>query len=204
MSNEREYLTAAIPEAVQVFGVLLRPFSLGHHLILSRFESPVISGGEAGIDDVLFAVWVCGHRYEDAIESFASGRIWRELKRWKRVMRRRQWWGLRPLTLAQFMKSSQLFSEYVAAACKSPNLHSGDKGASVGSPTMQVLRVTLQRELHLSDTEVLNRPLSQCWWDMATLVELNGKGKVIDRDEYKEAQRKADEWTEKFLAERRQ
>jgi hypothetical protein len=51
---------------------------------------------------------------------------------------------------------------------------------------------------------VLNRPLSQCWWDMATLVELNGKGKVIDRDEYKEAQRKADEWTEKFLAERRQ
>jgi hypothetical protein len=204
VSTDREYLTAAIPEAVQVFGILLRPFSLGHHLILSRFESPIVCGGEAGIDDVLFAVWVCGHTYEPALESLATGRVWSELKRWKRIMRRRQWYGLRPMKLPQFIKSSQLFNEYVAAARKTPNLFSGEGGAEIGSPTMQVMRVTLQRELHLSDTEILNRPLSQCWWDLATLVELNRKGKVIDRDQFEDMKRKADEFHEKFMAERRQ
>jgi hypothetical protein len=204
VSTDREYLTAAIPEAVQVFGILLRPFSLGHHLILSRFESPIVCGGEAGIDDVLFAVWVCGHTYEDAIERLATGYVAHEIKRWRRIMRRRQWYGLRPLAFSQFIEKTKLLREHVESACKIPNLFSSEGGKGVGSPTMQVLRVTLQRELHLSDTEILNRPLSQCWWDLATLAELRGKGKVIDRDEFRDMQRKADEFHEKFMAERRQ
>jgi len=204
MSSERDYLTAAIPDAIRVFGILLRPFSIGHHLILSRFKSPIIDGGAAEPDDVLFAVWVCGHTYEDAIEKLATGEVEREMKRWQRAMNRWQWFGLNPMLFSEYVAKVKLLRDHVEAACRIPNLFTDGKDSDIGSPTIQVLRVTLQRDLHLSDTEILNRPLSQCWWDISTMIELGGKGKIISRDEYKEQQRKADEWTEKFLAQRKQ
>ena len=194
MSAPSEYLGAVIPEAVRVFGILLRPFSIGHQVILSRFNSPIVTGGEAGIEDLLFAVYVCGNTYEGCLESIATGRIFADLKRWRRVMRRRQWYGLRPLTLPRFMLASQLFREYIDAANTLPNLFTDGKGQSIGSPPIQVLRVTLMRELHLSDTEVMNRPLSLCWYDYSTIVELEGKGKIIERAEYQAAEAKADEF----------
>jgi hypothetical protein len=75
---------------------------------------------------------------------------------------------------------------------------------SIGSPSIQILRVVLKRYLHLSDSEVMNRPLALCWYDYATLTELNGKGKIIDREEYAAARKRADEWTEQFLEARKQ
>jgi len=204
MSISRDYLTAVIPEAVVVFGVRLKPFCIGHHVILSRFESPIIDGGESSIEDLLFAVWVCGHTYEGAVESLASGEVWKELAAWRKKMRRRQWYGLRPMKPATLVQASQMFQEYITAATTMPNLFTDGKGPTLGSPTAQLVRVVLMRELHLTDTEVMNRPMALCWYDYATLTELNGKGKIIDREEYAAARKRADEWTEQFLEARKQ
>jgi hypothetical protein len=204
MSISRDYLSAVIPEAVVVFGVRLKPFCIGHHVILSRFESPIIDGGESSIEDLLFAVWVCGHTYEGAVESLASGVVWKELAAWRKAMRRRQWYGLRPMKLVEFMRLSKLFQEYLTAAATMPNLFTDGGGQSIGSPSIQILRIVLKRDLHLSDAEVMNRPLSLCWYDYATICELNKKGRIIDREEYAAARKRADEWTEEFLAKRTQ
>jgi hypothetical protein len=97
-----------------------------------------------------------------------------------------------------------MFQEYITAATTMPNLFTDGKGPTLGSPTTQLVRVVLMRELHLTDMEVMNRPMALCWYDYATLTELNGKGKIIDREEYAAARKRADEWTEQFLEARKQ
>jgi hypothetical protein len=82
------------PDRVKCCGVWLRPFTLGHALVLERMESPLAyrwpaEAGPPPFDEVLFAAWVCSRDWRDAVRLLDTRRCrwWmkiRSLLRWKK------------------------------------------------------------------------------------------------------------------------
>jgi len=54
---------------------------------------------------------------------------------------------------------------------------------TVDCPQVQIVKVTLMRDLHLSDTEILNRSWAMCLWDYVTLRALKGELSIVAKDE---------------------
>ena len=60
MSLESDYLKAVIPHQARVLGQRLRPLSLGHVMVLTRYGSPFLTGErQPQFGDLCFAIWVC-------------------------------------------------------------------------------------------------------------------------------------------------
>jgi hypothetical protein len=65
------------PPTVRCIGVDMRPFSLGHYLILSHEQSPFIVGNMPDFDDLVFAAFVCAHDWRSNMKLRKS-----PLRRW--------------------------------------------------------------------------------------------------------------------------
>jgi hypothetical protein len=60
IENDQLYADACFPnERWTVCGVKLKPFSLGHALVLQSIGSPFLGFEPIGLDDLMFALWVC-------------------------------------------------------------------------------------------------------------------------------------------------
>jgi len=60
---------AALPAPTKVCGIPLRPYSLGHELLLVAEASPFLTGGGVFPGDLLTAIWICSSTFEGAKRS---------------------------------------------------------------------------------------------------------------------------------------
>ena len=195
-----KYLEAVIPDPVRIFGLRLRPFSLGHLLLLDRLGSPYVRGGNIGLDDLLLAVWICSRGIDANIELLDSAQLWAQVKKWKRAVQRSRW--LMRLFGKRFDIASRFvaFHNYIRNGQEIPKyfFESGKFSQSMGAPWMQTVRVRAMRELHYGQTEVLDMPLSLLLWDYVTLSELDGNVRIFDKTEHDEMTKAADEFDARF------
>jgi hypothetical protein len=78
------------PPTVHCVGVEMRPFSLGHYLLLSHERSPFVSDGALPLfGDLIYAAFVCRHGWRDnlALRRSRFGRLV-ILRTWGLLMRR--------------------------------------------------------------------------------------------------------------------
>lgn len=195
-----KFLEAAIPEPVRVFGLRLRPFSLGHLLLLDRLGSPYIRGGNIGINDLLLAVWICARGFRENTELLDSSEFWSKVKAWKRSVVIGRW--LLALTLRKFEFAPRFvaFHNYMRSGQEIPKyfFESGKFSQSMGAPWMQTVRVRAIRDLGYSQDEVMDMPLSLLLWDYITLSELDGNVRIFDKQEHEEMTKAADEFHERM------
>ena len=69
-----DYMGAVIPLPVRVIGTRLKPFSLGHVLILERLGCSFVCGGIPTVGDLLLGIVVCSRDYSDALQAVDSWR----------------------------------------------------------------------------------------------------------------------------------
>jgi len=61
-----DFYSVAIPEPTTILGLRLRPFSLGHVLLLHRVKSSFVTEGEPQtLDDIALSVLLCALSYDD-------------------------------------------------------------------------------------------------------------------------------------------
>ena len=60
-----------IPEAHCVLGTMVRPFSLGHHLLLTRIQSPFAGDWDVVCqpEQLALAVFLCAAPYREVLEA---------------------------------------------------------------------------------------------------------------------------------------
>lgn len=194
------YLHAAIPEPVQILGLPLRPFSLGHWLLLSRFDNSFLTGRATGVDDIILAILVCSMSFEEGLKFLSAPDREEQITSWSKKLKHK--FRQEGQTL-DFAEKAELFKAYFDAGMVIPNYSATESGtASVGSPWPQVLKLTLMSELGMTETDVLNRPLRLSWWDYLGWRELNNKGikLIADLDGLAAAQKVADEFEAKVRA----
>ena len=167
-----DYLYSIIPEPVTILGQDLRPFSLGHYLLLQRLECAfVCEDKEPLLGDLLLGLLVCGNTFEGAQELLRRAELGDDIKAWSE-------------NVGEFEADEKavLFTDYINAALAMPKFWTKGQGGGTkaGAPWPQAMRVKLISEGGFSASAVMNQPLGQTWWDYLTLNELKGSVKISD------------------------
>jgi hypothetical protein len=165
--NDAEIFKALAPARWTLLGLKLRPFALGHLVLLHRIESPFVTGdGLPDLHALFSAVFICSRTYEEADTGIEDPTLPRAFRRWRRKLM--GWFGQRPINLVE---KWQQFQQYMREGQWTPTFQRAENTRTVGIPIEQSVRVKLQRELGLSDSEILNRPWALCMADFYTLLD---------------------------------
>lgn len=165
---ERDFEQALIPPAVRIAGRNLRPFSLGHAMILRRFDSPFMRGRRPRAGDLAFALDICSKTFEQGIEALHSRRSkWR----WK-------WLGYRCL----FREDDKMlaFIGYLTNGMRYPKCWENADGKAKKSPPLQIARIINMGQIGKSESQTMNCPYHLAMWDTVTWLELTDKVDPID------------------------
>lgn len=170
------YAKAAIPEPHTILGQRLRPFSLGHYLILSRFDSPFLAENGAAIDrnDLIFAVMVCAMDYQEFFDFMQSPKHEEKIRAWGNAV------GLFDVE-AKIMA----FHAYLLSGMKAPKFWDEGEGKPKPSGThwSQSMILTLTGKLGYTHREVLNCPLTKAISDYLRHHEEQGAVRIMTDEE---------------------
>jgi len=169
-------LKSFFPPRTQVLQVQLLPFSLGHLLTLSQINSPFLTGEAFRVLDLFAAVRVCSLTWEECQQFVASTEDYAtQFEAW-----------LKKVGSVDFQKKAELFADYLSNGQMVPEFRFTEKedqaSVQLWTPIEQRMRIRLMRELGLSESEVMNRPLTLCWWDYMTLKECRGECAILTED----------------------
>lgn len=185
MSLYSDYLAAAIPPPFTVLGVTLRPFSLGHKMVLGRINSPFEIGGLPKISDIVLAVLICSNDYAGAVELLDRPDLERVCTDWAIALQFRGRWPFRKIVPVEWGAKIKLFNQYLEHHSRQPVISfDGNKYSNTAEncPTPQLVKVELMSKLGLTETETLNRCWSLCMWDYYTLRVMAGAANFVDKD----------------------
>lgn len=172
-----DYTTAQLPTAPVILGVALRPYALGHALLLARVGSPfAVASGDPetrslpGIGDLLLALEIC--RHEPFHLPTGPRRAWLAFRH-------------RKLPEGALLDACIAFADYVNTAHRLPAHTSKGEGGDSGIPWLQALKVTLISKLHKTEADALRTPLQlailDCFavWAALGTVELGDRRKAM-------------------------
>lgn len=192
----RDFYAVAIPEPTTILGVRLRPFSLGHLILLHRVRSAFVTPDETlTIHDLALSVLFCSMTYMEGCELFNRTDLPKQFTAWHRKLS--GGWlarlGLRKETPIDYAKKSLEFSEYLNRGSASPNYtYNPSEFRSMDCPSVQVIKVSMMKDLHIPEAELMDRPWAMCVWDHVTLRAMAGQITLIDDDVIKKAQESAE------------
>lgn len=158
-----------IPEAHCVMGTMLRPFSLGHHLLFVRCGLP-FEGNVAIItnpDQLALAVFICAVPQTQTLEAILRGEWEAEHARWLKQLKPRFWQPTR----FRHDDEAEKFARYLADGYRRPPVWRHGSGMSLSSPWECLLTCRL-RSHGFSEREVNEGYLPANWYFYHTLREL--------------------------------
>jgi hypothetical protein len=174
-----------------ILGLTMKPFSLGHLMILTRFENaflvPELPGEPLGnpikFQDLIFGVFTCAHTFENALASFQDETTGRKIKRWGRKVGK-----------FDFEEKAKLFSDYLKDGMRGPEDIVLSEGEKTNLPLFGVLKYVVQSSFGLTTSEVLNMPYRQLLWEYYIAQEAKGNCKISDPDVVSNAKEMADKF----------
>jgi len=174
MKPTADYFTAAIPEPWQILGLRLRPFSLGHYRILSRFKCAFVcdTAEAATNEDVVFGVLVCSMKPKEFLAMIDSDECVETIKKWGEKC------GLFDLP-----EKAKLFKDYLEAHSTVPHYWEEKSGTPSGAHWSQCVEVCLRSELGWTEDEIDNQPLSKAFADYFKHAETNGAIRLMTAQE---------------------
>ncbi len=205
-ATDNSIFFAAIPEPYQILGLRLKPFSLGHYLILRRHECAFVADTleEATREDLIFAVVVCSMSFEEfyawleedrvslreklfALVEFCAGPArliellcaWRGRRSQYEMMR----WGRR-VGIFELEDKVALFRRYLEEHSVVPKywVEREDISGS-GADWAQCVLLTLMGELHFTRDRALSMPLREALLHYYKHAEAAGAVRLMRPDE---------------------
>jgi hypothetical protein len=177
VSLENDYLKAVIPHQARVLGQRLKPLSLGHMMVLSRYGSPFVTGDRQPMfGDLCFSIWVCKRNWQGLMRGLSDSSFKKEV--------RFLWW------MGKFRnkgKAILVFVQYLSKAMQQPSLFynkvDGAKPTSMNN--LQYMKIVLMRKLHKTSEQAMDTPFGEIVYDLAALGEGEGScGFVSDDNRY--------------------
>ena len=162
------------PPQPRIIGVRMRPFALGHKLLLTQIDSAFVTRDRVPMfDDLIASAFICAHTWEENQKLIRS-----TFKRWLTL----KVWGL--LAGKFDIPQAQVdMMAYVLSGDDFPETEPPDNDQSVrelAAPPSARVYVFL-RGLGLTDSEAMNMPCTAANWMMAAKLEEDGKITLLSR-----------------------
>ncbi len=198
-----EFYLAAVPEPRTILGLRLRPLSLGHLLLLHRVKSAFVTAdeGEPAYHDLALSVLICSQTWEQNIATFDDQDLPEFMRRWHdQLTGADSFWvkiGFRKFRPIDLQSKCLEFADYLKEGSKIPDydFNPGDF-RELAVPSIELIKVTLMRDLHISESEILDRSWALCLWDHVVLKALNNEVKMYGRDAKEQALAAAEQLAE--------
>lgn len=158
-----------------IAGAWLRPLTLGHALLLTRLESPLMPGNdrEVTVADLALALEVCRRPWPGAVAAMQRGRRARAWLAWRAL--RLHW--LEPEAL---LAETQRMLAWLQGQWRGPNtLHTATEGEGSDAPVLASLLAACMSELGLSETGALALPVVRAQWLLALQAERAGHLRIM-------------------------
>ena len=166
-----------LPEPV-ILGRNLKPYTVGHDLILHALESGFAIGTENAptFDDLIVSTYLCSFHFDEAKGRVLDGELMRkELEEWGREVG--EFDACEP--------TSQLIA-YIKAYTDAPEFWIEDKPTTkrCGAPLSQILKVSMMRDFHMTEHAALHMPFNEAQTNYLTHLEMNGRLRFADDDDH--------------------
>ena len=199
-----DYFLAAVPEPVTLLGLRLRPFSLGHVVLLNRIESAFVLGGQPDFNDLAASVFICSQTYSDGLASFDNPELPRFMAEWAAKLMGVSWLtrlGLKNPKIIDFPAKCAEFAKYIEDGSRMPTYdYNPEEVRSMECTGIQLVKTTLLSEMNFTEAELLDRPWGLCLWDYVTLKAIKGQVRIWEKDTIADAQKFANELAAKLNA----
>ena len=182
----RAFNSTIVPDTHEVLGIKLRPFSLGHYILLEKNNCALLLGGPATVIDFAIAVVVCSNTFEEFLEAQRNGEVQKHTKRLAKVCNE-----------IDLEKESRFVANYIEEGLLGPSYWFKEHGKGLSTPLPQIIRCQLHKNTNLTESEIMNRPFAMNLWDIVTLGEMDGNLSLKTED-HDEAQKKADDFGERY------
>ena len=166
MGLENDYLKAVLPHQARVLGQRLRPLTLGHVMVLTRHDSPFISGSsQPQFGDLCFAVWVCKRNWKQLLVGMGDSSFSRDVRflKWMGRFRNRN-------------NAILVFIQYLTLATKSPELFfskvEGSKPTTMNN--LHYMKIVMMSKLNKTHEAAMDTPFGEAIYDAAALGEGEG------------------------------
>lgn len=178
-------------------GLRLKPFSLGHVILLGRVRSSFVTEGEqTSLHDLALSVLICALNFKEGTELFNNKDLPRFFECWHDKLAGISWLskiGLAKPRPIDYQAHVIAFSDYIKRGSKIPNYsYNPSDFNQMECPAVQLVKTTLMRDMHFREDELMDRPWSLCLWDFVTLRALAGQVTMVDSDAIKQAQEVAE------------
>lgn len=181
-----KYSDALIPVQWTICGVILRPFSLGHFLILEQIQNPLINDQEAGANLIegmysfFQALVICGQSYEENLKTLSSDESQKEVfdrftvNLLKNMDIDKSW---------NIFDKIKLFKEYMNYYMDIP-IYSEEKSSDDKMPSgtdwKQNIYLTFKK-LGYRESEILNMSFKRLFSEWTSHAESEGAIKVMNK-----------------------
>lgn len=200
---DSEFYSITIQEPTTLLGLRLRPLSLGHMVLLGRVRSAFVTEGETvTLHDLALSVLICSLTYEDGCQLFNTPNLSEFFRKWHDRITGNGWLqkiGVRKPNRIDWPSKVAAFAKYIEDGSRSPYYsYKPQESRGVNCPTVQIVKVSMMRDLNINERELMDRPWAVCLWDYVTVRALEGHVTFEDRDSIREAQQVADSMAAKI------
>lgn len=163
------YARAAIPDPYRILGLRLRPLSLGHLLLLQRFNCAFLADLPTTVTkaDLLLGVLICSMRPDAFLDFLESRGFVRAVAEWGKKIKK-----------FDFAAKAELFRQYLSTALQEPEYIALQPGSDEGD-WVQSLKLTLTTRLGYTDAEAWELPISKALAEYYKLAEAEGLLRVL-------------------------
>jgi hypothetical protein len=179
------YTEAILPRSFTICGITLKPFSLGHLLLLERMNNPLIAMTEesfdmdVGLSHFFQALCICALTYEDGLKMINDEEFSKEVieviqKSIDHNMSIEPNWNIYGKNNI-FKEYMQYFFEIPTYSVESRN----NEGASTGLDWKIGIWQTFKR-MGYSETEILNMNMRRLFYEWCQYAESEGTIKVVN------------------------
>lgn len=180
---DSQFLETVFHSPPVLLGRALKPFCCGHAVTLDALESPFVKGGTATLDDLISAIWVCSHSFEEIRSKFGGDR--------QAMLSECVDWG-KSASDFDLQSVNEGFQRYLVEGTRAPQRWKTKESKNSRAPWALTVVTALMREMKMSEAQAWNMPLPQALWYFASISEANGD-KSLKTEEDRERQKIAAE-----------
>lgn len=172
-----KYVRATVPEQYRILGVRLKPLSLGHLILMKRYECAFAEDStntKAGVWDLLLGVAICSRSFQEFVDWFGDDErrdAW--LTEWyKSIM-----WECKNTKGWNILHKFTLFNSYRREGIEVPLFFDESKTDDMkesGAHWIQNVITTLVTKGRFSETEIYDVPLAKALSEYFKILENEG------------------------------
>jgi hypothetical protein len=203
--SDASFFRSLVPSRFRILGLKLHSLTLGHVHLLESIDCAFLLGEMPAMEDLIAGVFICSR-------DWTANNFWR---RYPRLQWLYQWQWLKRVAFRSrhiegvpppfnFTEKVLLFRAYLREHFDRPlyRITTREDGSPVtahnDAPTAQTIKVALMGHLNFRESELLDRPWSECLMDYLTWKCMKGDIQFMDREAVEEAKDVATRIAEKL------